>query len=691
MKLKTFLLPFFISICFSSFSEEFSADKGIIDLASWQVEEQPIVLLEGEWEFYWNELLNPKEDQFSSNPEYYSGDKPWNTYEQEGKTVGGFGYATYRLQLINLPDSPLNLVVTNVLSCCKVYCNGEFLTEVGKVGTTKETSSPHYENRIVPLPEGEEKIELVVQISNFYHRKGGFAHPFQLAKEEASYTLQREQIMLDGVISSCYLFAGVFFLTLWIFRKKDKTLLYMSLFCLAIVPRALTSNHYMINTVVPDINWTLLIHIEYLSMFLPFGFILLFIRERFPKQAPKKLLNVLTLFMFAEAAFTVVTPPSLFSWLVIPHQFISILCFVIILWVIIKALKAKVNGAFFGGTAILCLTSWAVLILLQYLGMTPKLPYLMTGLQIGFLLSMSLLLGASFSSQFSKVEALQETTQYQKNHLEIQNLIVKEKNEEILSSISYAKRIQGAILPPLSRLKSLKADSFIVYLPKDIVAGDFYWIEEKGDLLFFAVADCTGHGVPGAMVSVVCNSALNRSIREFELEDPAAILDQSRKLVLETFESSQDEMKDGMDIALCVLNLKTNELKFAGANNSLYVISPNPLAIEADREFEEQGEKLYEFKGDKQPIGVHPKARPFKSRTIQLPSNTRLYMSSDGFPDQFGGEQAKKFMYKPFKRLLLENHNKSFEEQASTLIQSFENWKGQMEQTDDICVLGVKV
>ena len=307
---------------------------------------------------------------------------------------------------------------------------------------------------------------------------------------------------------------------------------------------------------------------------------------------------------------------------------------------------------------------------------------------------MSLILGSKFSSQFTKVEALQVTTEEQKSQLEIQNKIVEAKNEEILSSITYAKRIQNAILPPADKLKNTMPESFILYIPKDIVAGDFYWVEKEGDKLFFAAADCTGHGVPGAMVSVVCHSALNRALREFSLSDPGKILDKTRELVLETFGSGNKEVKDGMDIALCVLDLSNLQLEFSGANNPLCIIPGPKTNLEScgfDKKTDLNSLILYEFKGNKQPIGPHPNPSPFKTVKLQLHKDDRIYLFSDGYPDQFGEEDNKKMMYKPFKRLLLRYSNLPFTDQKEYLETAFEKWKGAIEQTDDVCVIGVKI
>lgn len=201
-------------------------------------------------------------------------------------------------------------------------------------------------------------------------------------------------------------------------------------------------------------------------------------------------------------------------------------------------------------------------------------------------------------------------------------------------------------------------------------------MKNKGDFMIFAVADCTGHGVAGAILSVICNTAINRSVGEFGLVKPEQILDKTRELVIKTFEKSDEEIKEGMDIAICTLNKKTNKLYYAGANNSMYYVSK---------------ETLTEIKADKQPIGKYEHTKPFTSHKIQLVSGDLVYLFSDGFPDQFGGPKDRKFMYKPFRQLLLNNSRKTMEEQQEILSNTFENWKGNGEQIDDVCVVGIKV
>jgi serine phosphatase RsbU (regulator of sigma subunit) len=310
------------------------------------------------------------------------------------------------------------------------------------------------------------------------------------------------------------------------------------------------------------------------------------------------------------------------------------------------------------------------------------------------LVSVVLILVVLFSYYlFSRLKLIRK----QKDVIEKQKNLVDEKQKEIVDSITYAKRLQQAILPPDNLIQKYLPNSFILYKPKDIVAGDFYWFEHKNDLVMIAAADCTGHGVPGAMVSVVCSNALNRTVKEFGLTESGKILDKVRELVIETFEKSESEVKDGMDISLCVLDFKNKKMQWSGANNPLWIVRSEML----DNRFETEklGSNisnlnthiLIEYKADKQPIGKYAEQKPFTTNEIQLQKDDSLYIFTDGYADQFGGEKGKKYKGSKMKELILSIQVKDMDEQRELIDKSFEDWKGDLEQVDDVCIIGVKI
>ena len=327
------------------------------------------------------------------------------------------------------------------------------------------------------------------------------------------------------------------------------------------------------------------------------------------------------------------------------------------------------------------------------------------GVGIVMLLTVAFLIFRSYrQKKKSHFEIEKRNLKLQKANEEIslQKEIIEEKNKDILDSIRYAKRIQQAILPPEKFIKKHLPESFVLYKPKDIVAGDFYWmhvipeIREQGvsreknppdvseprgtNPILFAACDCTGHGVPGAFVSIVANNALNRAVNEFALTEPAKILDKVNEFVEESFAKSESEIKDGMDIALVkfqILNSKFN-IEYAGANNPVWI-------------FKNSTKEFLEIKANVQPIGKYINRHPFQNHTFELQKGDAIYIFTDGYADQFGGPKGKKFKYKQFQNLIISVQDKLMEEQKNIFDKTIDNWKGNLVQIDDICIFGFRI
>jgi serine phosphatase RsbU (regulator of sigma subunit)/Tfp pilus assembly protein PilF len=287
-----------------------------------------------------------------------------------------------------------------------------------------------------------------------------------------------------------------------------------------------------------------------------------------------------------------------------------------------------------------------------------------------------------------KVEQLKnqhkvESAEHEKEIFRLRNVELKAAMEEITESFRYAKRIQKAILPPDSLIRELLPESFVLFKPKDIVSGDFYWLEKIGNKILIAAVDCTGHGVPGAMVSVVGYNCLNRTVREFGLSQPAEILNKLTELVEGTFqhkdfqsENAADEIKDGMDISICSIDLSAKKMEWAGANNPLWI--------------HRRGE-LMEIAADKQPVGKFDYRQPFTNHAIDLQADDSIYLFTDGYADQFGGPNGKKFKYRQLKDLLIESCKLDMMQQKAILDETFESWKNDLEQIDDVCIVGIRI
>jgi serine phosphatase RsbU (regulator of sigma subunit) len=271
----------------------------------------------------------------------------------------------------------------------------------------------------------------------------------------------------------------------------------------------------------------------------------------------------------------------------------------------------------------------------------------------------------------AEIEAQRDMAEEQRDQ------IIQQK-KEITDSIQYAQRIQNIILPSPNLLKLYLPEYFVLFKPRDIVSGDFFWITGKDEKIILTAADSTGHGVPGAFMSLLGITYLNEITSQSAILSAGQILDELRKSIIKALDQKgvSGENKDGMDMALCIFDFKNMELQFAGANNPLYILRNN---------------EILETKGDKMPVAIHERMQEFANHTIRFEKGDVLYMFSDGYEDQFGGPKGKKFMAKALKQLLLSVGNLSMKEQKAEIERNFEEWKGDLDQMDDVLMIGVKI
>ncbi|NOQ73709.1 MAG: SpoIIE family protein phosphatase [Crocinitomix sp.] len=291
----------------------------------------------------------------------------------------------------------------------------------------------------------------------------------------------------------------------------------------------------------------------------------------------------------------------------------------------------------------------------------------------------------------------------ERKKVDAQNILISEQHQNFVDSISYAKRIQEGMLPASSEINAVFPNNFIYYRPKGIVSGDFYWMYEKRDQVVFSVADCTGHGVPGALMSMAGIALFDQIVAEQDIYCAGIIMNKIRTGIIKALKQGHTDStnSDGMDAGLCVYNKTNKILQFAGANNSLIIIREkgDPLLDEKGNNYpiysEDESFALYEIKGQRQPLGYYfGMGLLFEKKQIQLKENDRLYLYSDGFQDQLGGdkEKVKKYLSKRFKEMLLTQASASFCELKGILDSIHKSWKGETnEQTDDICIWGIQV
>ncbi len=296
-------------------------------------------------------------------------------------------------------------------------------------------------------------------------------------------------------------------------------------------------------------------------------------------------------------------------------------------------------------------------------------------------------------SQRDEILSQRDLVTSQKNELE-------KIHEELKDSILYAKKIQKAMMPESGVMKQFFTEHFIFFKPKDIVSGDFYWVSKIKDKIIVAVADCTGHGVPGAFMSMMGISYLNDIIRKMEITQANMVLNELRENIISALNQKDDidnihagsGLKDGMDFSLCVIDTRTNIMQYSGANNPIYIVSKKTIKGYENRIREKKENlNLYEIKPDRMPIAIYRNMRPFTNHTIQLSKSDIIYMFTDGYTDQFGGSESKKFMHNPFRNIILNNAEKDLNTQKYILNETFEKWRNNLQQVDDITILGFKI
>lgn len=267
--------------------------------------------------------------------------------------------------------------------------------------------------------------------------------------------------------------------------------------------------------------------------------------------------------------------------------------------------------------------------------------------------------------------------------IETQHNTIHQKNKEITDSIRYAHKIQTAMMPLKQEFANYFKEAFVLFEPKDIISGDFFWVTTRNEKIIFATGDCTGHGVPGGFMSMLGVSLLNEIINEHDLTEPALILSRLRKKVITALRQKglSGEQQDGMDMTVCVIDKQEMTLHYAAANHVFYVIRKK-----------DSNYTLEEHRGDKQPVGIFGKdLKPFKQYLVQLNTDDVVYTFTDGYADQFGGPKGKKFKYTQLKETLLSVQSIPLEEQETIMKQKFMNWKGNLEQVDDVCLIGIKI
>jgi len=658
------------------------AKNGVLDLSNWDFEKQGNIALDGEWQFYWEKFVTPdsttlqtlQPDTLCMVPAY------WNDMIINKKRINGNGYATYRLKVI-LPEYKKETFALKLLSfttAYQLYADGKSLCGKGEIGTSKEGMLPSYSTDLATFIPQKQEIEIVVHISNYYHRLGGIWQEIILGKEEE---VLHQQILLLGVslfLSGSILIMALYHFGLYLLRYKEKSTLYFAFFCLVIFIRIAVTGEMWLD-VFYQFNWHIVIFLEYASFYIAVPLFATFVQRIFPNEFPTKVLRIMQVVALVFVAFLVFTNTNVYSHTPPYFQIYVLLTGLYIVYILVKALKNRREGAgsFILGFTVLFGTTINDILYQQAIINTMYL--ISFGLFI-FIFSQAFLISLRFSKSFEQVETLSK-------QLEVNNLNLEERvkertaslvkaNKKITDSIVYASRIQNAMLPSEEDVQMLLPNNFVYFKPRDIVSGDFYYIRILREKLIFAAADCTGHGVPGAFMSMLNISLLNEIVNNDELDNAGEVLNLLRTRIKSALKQQQrDSLSDGMDITFCILNLENGSLQVASAHNSLLIV---------------RNSEMIAYQADKMPVGIHYKEKPFTNQVIELQQNDMLYLYSDGYYSQFGGNADRTYSKKRFKQLLVKIAELPVNEQQQHLETEFQNWRGTKPQIDDIVVIGYK-
>ena len=675
---------------------------GILDLTNHDFQATPTLPLNGKADFFWGKFYSYEDFTKSKPTGGYKLPLSQIWHKKNSQKVGIKGYGTYHIKL-KLPHKQMSLALKmfTVSSAYKLFINEQKLIEVGKIGTNKKTSIPQYLPLVLDFNNPTREIDLIIQVSNFHNYHGGLWQQTTLGlKKNIREQHERSSIIELFLVGSIFIMA-LYHFGLYLIKNKNKSVLYFALLCTDLTIRLLVTSEYLVHHFF-NTSWHNNIRLEYLTI--NFGPIFLgwFLYSLYPQDFPYKVLQVTVIIFSLLGLSNIFLTPYVFSQLLPVTQIMILFLGCYAIFGLTRATIHKREGARLIILGFVCFFATVVNDIL-YVNHVINTKYLLGPGLFMLIFSQAFVLAYFFSKAQTRAEELSEELNYTNKNLErlvenrtqqlqeanhmlsAKNELINKTNKNITDSISYASNIQRALIPPKDGLKQSIPEYFILYKPRDIVSGDFYWFSEvinektqQIERVIFAVVDCTGHGVPGAFMSMLGIESLNNVINQRKITEPQDILTKLHEHISETLRKGSNKLSDGMDIALSVIDLRTKTLTFAGAHNPLIII---------------QNSELKTIKGSPISIGGYNEDRSFTQHSISLETPSMLYMFSDGYQDQFGGKNNRKFMKSRLRKLLLTIYQEPAQKQKEILKQTIEDWmdQGNEQQIDDILFAGIRL
>lgn len=686
------------------------AQLGEMDLSDWNFAERGGVALDGDWAFYWGQLLSLEALQSGQKNKLKSYAKVpgvWNDTKIKEYILPGQGYATYHLKLkLGSHSEQFALKINTFATAANIYVNGLKISTSGRVDSLAPRVRPAFYPQIIRLDPGLSDLDIIVQVANFHYTKGGIWDSLRIGPLRQIKQARKRVVLLAIFLVGSIFIMGIYNLFQFLTYTKDRASLYFSFVCFLVALRILCTDEYLITRLI-HLDWIWVLRLEYLSYYwgiLCFG---AFMHALFRAHYYRFFYWFLLAYSWSAILSIFVLPSKVFTGYVFYHQCLTLFYALFFTMILIVAIRKRNKIAW------PLLIGWLVLISMLFNDVLHTNHYINTGNYtpfglLAFLFSYGYILTKKLSDTFEGVEKLNITLQDQNNNLEEEiirrtedlsevnevlsksNRYIEKKNKMIQSSIQYARRIQESSLPDVAEIQRYLPESFIFFKPKEVISGDFYWFGIQNKKVLLATVDCTGHGVPGAFMSMVANDLLGEIMLYEGVQDVAkvlALLD--HKLQHRLHQTSMDRSSNyGLDIALISIDLDKKQVEFAGANRPLFYLRNHKIRVIP-------GEKIFIGRPSRRQAKEEP---PFKKHVIPIHLTTTLYLCSDGFTNQLGGGNKKKYLSKRFKKLLQLIHKLPMEEQPKVLEEALELWQSPQHlneikypQTDDILVLGLNL
>jgi serine phosphatase RsbU (regulator of sigma subunit) len=711
------VLYFLLSIGFFSCNTEQKKQKeaknGVVNISIQDFSGNNTFALQGEWFFYWKEYLRASDFERTTNARLVSVPNNWVNYEIEGKKLDAEGYATYRL-LVTIPREYVNKQLLGIKTGFiptnhELFVQNKLMNHRQKLGTSAETSQPYYDPDVHYFIPYRDTVEIIVHIANFTDRLGGMTEALLIGKAQTIRQGYENTMKVSFFLFGVLIVMACYHVSLYIFRQKTASTLWFALYCLVVAIRILVTDDYYLTDWFPNIPFEVGNKLAYLTFYMAVPLLAIFVNSLYPQEFSR---YVVRFYLALGGTFSLVvlfTQGIFYSQFLVYFQLSALLIILYSIYVIFLLLRRRRNEGIIFTVGIIAIFLAAINDILFSNLIIKTANLLPMGLFV-FIFSQTLILSKRFSNAFRQVENLSGELQKANEQLEItveqrtaelnevnvaleknlkelqsnialvntQNKEIKAQNHNITASINYAKSIQNNILPDFKTIQTYFPNSFLIFKPKDIVSGDFYYFNEQGNKLILAAVDCTGHGVPGAFMSLIGYEILTEIIDHHFIMEPAQILKSLHIGVQKLLKQETSSSRDGMDVSMVVIDKSRGEIKFAGAKRPLVYIKNGKMEI---------------IDGTNAHIGGNMMSSSFEQHTIHFEPKDKLnlYLFSDGYQDQFGGENNRKLMKRHFIELLFQIQAISMSEQGKMLMEWLETWQGEIPQTDDILVMGISL